>query len=50
MKNKILRWSVTVAVIMLVLAVSAIDSNSNIPFITALASMGYISLFIYANR
>ena len=50
MKNKILLLSVKVALMVLFVAITALDSDSYIPHILALVSLAYLGLFNYANK
>ena len=50
MKNKILKASVRLAVIILMIAISLLDSENFLPFIIiAIISFGYIVLYTYVN-
>jgi hypothetical protein len=48
-KNAILKSISTIAVLIAVLSVSALDSPSILPLITLWASMGWLALFTIAN-
>ena len=50
MKNKILKTSVKLALIILALAICCLDSDSYIPYIVALITLAYLGLFMYANK
>ena len=48
-KNAILKSISTIAVLIAVLSISALDSPSILPLITLWASMGWLALFTIAN-
>ena len=50
MRVKILKAITVTAVIMLILSVCAIDSNSYIPTVIAFICEGWLALMTYANR
>jgi predicted cation transporter len=49
-KNKILWFTVKANLVVLALALSALDSESIIPVIVALVALAYLGLFNYANK
>lgn len=49
-KNKILKATITLAVVAFFIFATALDSQSNIPFVICLVCMLYIGVFAYANR
>lgn len=50
LKNKILKATITLAVVAFFIFATALDSQSNIPFVICLVCMLYIGVFAYANR
>lgn len=50
LKNKILKVTITLAVVAFFIFATALDSQSNIPFVICLVCMLYIGVFAYANR
>lgn len=50
MKNKILWFTVKANLVVLFVAITALDSDSYIPHILALVSLAYLGLFNYANK
>lgn len=48
-KNTILKTISTIAVLIAVLSISALDSPSILPLVTLWASMGWLALFTIAN-
>ena len=50
MKNRILMLTIIIATIVNLLSVSALDSDSSIPFICGLASLIYLILVAVANN
>ena len=49
MRNLILKASSRLAMITLLISFSALDSDSNIPFIVAIVSLAYLGIYIHAN-
>lgn len=50
MKNRILMLTIIIAAIVNLLSISALDSDSNIPFVCGLASLIYLILVAVANN
>lgn len=50
LKNKILKATITLAVVAFFIFATALDSQSDIPFVICLVCMLYIGVFAYANR
>lgn len=50
MKNFILKTIGYIMGLLLILSISALDSDSNIPYITCIISASYLALFAYANK
>lgn len=50
MKNKILKFIVSIDVIILAISMCCLDSDSSIPFFVMILSMGFLGLFAYANN
>lgn len=49
MKDKILKFITTVAVIVLILSICFMDSESSVPFVAGMLSCGWIGLMAIAN-
>jgi hypothetical protein len=50
MRNRILLATLNINVVVLLVSMCCLDSDTNIFYITTLVSMAYISLFGYANK
>jgi uncharacterized protein YacL len=50
MKNIILKTIGYIMGILFIFSVSALDSESNIPYIVCIVSAAYLALFAYANN
>ena len=50
MKNKLLIASVKLAIIIYLISVCALDSESYIPYVTALVSLVYLYMFCRVNK
>lgn len=50
LKNKILKATITLAVVAFFIFATALDSQSSIPFIVCALCIAYIGVFAYANR
>lgn len=50
MKNKILLTSVKVALVVFYISISCVDSESYIPLVLTMLSLGYIFLFYKVNE
>lgn len=50
LKNKILKVTITLAVVAFFIFATALDSQSDIPFIVCTVCITYLGVFAYANR